>query len=591
MTFPVNSVNNNYHYRLEFNLTDESTDILERLKKISKEHISDNALLDELKIINPVDLTNVVNCFFMEMLAEEEIKDPVQFLESIAHLIPLEKMQEAAGRDIDDILNEAKGCFEEAKLYFQMTENIFSPGIRGFFISIIDTIVHIIENIISALGIADFLKPAESELHADLKSQKIMMLLTLFSLVSTMLLPLLGAETGALVLGGVLLGLSAISFLWQYIKPMTTHLPANAVNLTKQVRNNGIIAQGRKEALDEIARILEMNRHAILVGPSRIGKSLVAKAFAEAIEKGDYPEFKGKAVFYINTTDVIGQQASFLGGGNNMLNKISNTMGRHRNDIILVFDEIHMACKNNEKIADQFKTFLDEGGEFPHVIGITTDEEYNEHVRENTAFSLRFDRVDIENMSDAETIKILGDTLLKSPTKPLIDEDALLHILDKSKEVEGAPQPSASLKLLKRCINRTEKSVKSHTEIKIIKKTNKILSLRTQAVCGSAKKEALDKITLLEEKIKGLKETLVTEKKELEKLFRTKDLFHSAKKEMYNTILKINSVTEKEPQLKIFLLFKQFLQPSLQSYIKEKSEGLHFNAIINNTLINEVAEN
>src|SRR5205085_1295374 len=151
------------------------------------------------------------------------------------------------------------------------------------------------------------------------------------------------------------------------IKPKTTHLPANAENWTKQVQNGGFVAQGRKESLDEIANIIKMNRHAILVGPSRVGKSLTAKAFAQAVERGDYPELKGKVVFRINTTDIVGQKASFLGGGNNILNKISAAMGRHRDDIILVLDEIHMACKNNEKIADQLKTFLDEAGEFPHV--------------------------------------------------------------------------------------------------------------------------------------------------------------------------------------------------------------------------------
>ncbi|MBI3901097.1 MAG: AAA family ATPase, partial [Chlamydiia bacterium] len=420
-------------YASESVFSDESAAILQQLKKINTGCFfrSDRVLVNKLKLIDPVELTRVLKYFFMEMVQEDRITDPVKFLDRLATVIPLAKMQEAVKDDVENALKEAKGMFEEARLYLQMTHGNTSSSIRVHILSVLNGIISVIESIITAFGIGDFFKPAESDLQADFKSQKIMMLLHLFGMITAMILPLLGASTGGLIIGGTLLGIAALSAIWPLIKPRTIHLPANAENWTQYVQKRGFVAQGRKESLDEIANIIKMNRHAILVGPSRVGKSLTAKAFAQAVERGDYPELKGKVVFRINTTDLVGQTASFLGGGNDILNKISAAMGRHRNDIILVLDEIHMACKNNEKLADQLKTFLDEDGEFPHVIGITTEEEYDKHVKDNNAFSLRFDRVDIKNTSQDETLKILGDTLLRNRSKPLMKEGALNQIYAK----------------------------------------------------------------------------------------------------------------------------------------------------------------
>lgn len=579
-------------------LSKESSDILQRLKKINEGYFfkPDCVLVNMLKKVESIELTKILKCFFTEMVQEDRITDPVKFLDRLATIIPLTKMQEIVKDDVEDALKEAKGMFEEAKLYLQMTQESTSPSIKMRFLSVLDGIISVIESIITAFGIGDFFKPAESEMHADFKSQKIMMLLSLFGMITTMILPILGAETGGKIIGGILLGIVALSAIWPFIKPMTTHLPANAENWTKQVQNGTFATQGRKESLDEIANIIKMNRHPILVGPSRVGKSLTAKAFAQAIERGDYPELSGKTVFRINTTDIIGQTASFLGGGNNILNKISQAMGRHRDDIILVLDEIHMACKNNEKIADQLKIFLDENGEFPHVIGITTEEEYDKHVKDNHAFSLRFDRVDIENTSKDETLKILGNTLLRSRSNPLIKEGMLGQIYDKSSNIVDAPQPAASLKLLKRCINRMDKTQQLPTEKKIIELSNKILSLRSQAAVSRGRKKG-EKVQIadLEKQMSELQGILCKEKKELNKLSKSKDLLDLVTKETYFSVLKISSLAQNtlnskaEKQLKLFLLLHEFLARFLESHIEETAKKLGIKAIIDEKLIAEVS--
>ena len=562
-------------------LSNESKDLLQRLKKINDRYFfrPDQVLMNKLKEVDPVELSKVLKYFFAEMIQEGRLTDPVKFLDRLATVIPLAKLQEAVKDDVGDALTQAKGMFEEAKHYLKMTNENTSPSIRERISSILDGIISVIETIITLFGIGEIFKPAENESHADLKSQKLMMLFAYFSMLSAVILPLLGAVTGGLIMGGTLLSIAALSIIWPYIKPKPTHLPANAENLTKLVRKGGFVAEGRKESLDEIANILKMNRHAILVGEPRVGKSVTALAFAQAIERSDYPELKGKVVFRINTADLIGLKASSIGGGNNILNRISAEMGRHRDDIILVLDEIHMACKNNEKIADQLKTFLDEGGEFRHVIGITTTKEYDLHVKDNNAFSLRFDKVDIENTNQDETLKILSDTVLASYSKPLIKKGALDHIYEKSCKIKDAPQPATSRRRSKQCINLTEKTQKSPTNKKITEVSNKIISLYSisAATTGGGKKEEIAKIAELEKEKNMLQEALSKEQKELEKLFKSKDLLNRVRKETYSSVLKIAPLAQttlnaaNEKQLKLFILLREFLGRSLETHIAETS--------------------
>jgi ATPase family associated with various cellular activities (AAA) len=578
-------------------LSRDSKDILQRMKKINESYFfwNDKVLVNKLRAIQPLELTKVLRSFFIGMIEEGPTKDSIKALDRLARVIPFEKMQKSVS-SMDNPLEEAKSMFAEAKFYLDAIQEKASSTFFTGLTVVMDGMFSLIESIISVFGIEILFKPSDKDFDGSLKYQKIMMLMSLSTLISNIILPAFGFASASLFIGEVLLCIAAVSVIWPWVKPMPVHLPSQAQNWTKQIQGGSFVAQGRKESLDEIANILKMNRHALLVGPSRVGKSLTAKAFAEAIEKGDYPELKGKVVFYINTKKLVDQKVSYLGGGNDILSQISNAIGRHRDDIILVLDEVHMACKNNEKMADELKTFLDEGGAFPHVIAITTEEEYERYVKDNHAFALRFDRVDIQNTSRRETIKILSDALLKRRSNVLMEEGALDYIYDKSKEVAGSPQPATSLKILKQCINRTEKTQKSPIEKKIIEVSNEILSLRAQAAAyRGRKKTSKTEIADLEKQLVELKKALCKEQKELKSLFQAKDLLDQVTQETYKTALKISNIAQKalspneENQIKTFVLLREFLG-SLEDYIKKKAGELGVKAVIDNALVDEVLE-
>lgn len=556
-------------------------------------------LLNHLNEVDSHEMENLLTRLVTELLSNDLGLDPIQQFSRLAAILPVNIMNQILSRrEIPDILREAEEMFEEAKLYVQMTSSDPSPSVRARIASILDGVISVLESVITAFGIGDFFIPAESEIHADCKSQKIMMLLSFFSMIMTVVLPVLGGPSGGLIIGGVLLGIVALSVIWPLVKPRTTYLPGNAENWTQQIQHGALVSSGRQESLNVMADALTMNRHVMLVGPSGVGKSLTAKAFAQAIERGDYPALQGKVVFRINTADIVGHQASFLGGGNQILKKISTIMGRHRNEIILVLDEIHMACKNKETIADQLKTCLDEQGAFPHVIGITTKREYCEYVKNNHAFARRFDVVEIRDMDAQETLRILGDALLRSPSRPIVEQGALECIYETSCKA-GTPQPTAALTLLQQCINRTQKKYTSSTETEIIRLSHQVHVLRAGMVmtpCDAQRRTQMhEEIRNLERMICRLQTEASIVQEQWTQLVRWKDLLNRVTTEIYSTVLDINTDRSSEvilhKQLHFFALLREFLSGGLLTRIRDAEQQLQVKVHIDQELVSEESRN
>ena len=128
----INAVNDLRHYP-NIPLSADSVDILQRLKKVNSGYFfrPNATLVNKLKAINPVELTKVLNCFFMQALQEKTIADPVKFLDRLAKVMPFAKMQEAVKPDVVDALKEAQDMFEEAKHAIQMTKANAPPGVRA----------------------------------------------------------------------------------------------------------------------------------------------------------------------------------------------------------------------------------------------------------------------------------------------------------------------------------------------------------------------------------------------------------------------------------------------------------------------------
>lgn len=566
-------------------------------------------LAKDFAVITPDELNQVVESFVKELGMQAHKQDPVKVLNELAELIPLESLQNAVKikhSSSKDALQEAKTLLQEAKYYLEHTENKASMSFRAILSSILDKIIRIIESFLSAFGIAEFFKQPENEFLADMKFQKIMMLINMFTLVTTLIIPLIGAELAALIVGGTLLFIAALSIIYPYFRPRTSQLP-EAKNLSKQMQQGLITCiGGRETAMDDTAKGLiaskTSKKHPCLIGQSGVGKTQTIEALVQAIESGKYPELTGKTVFYINVADLVNNKEMF-GGGNRILSKICEAMGSNREDIILVLDEIHVACKKLEGnlIGEQLKSLLDDKPDnFPYVIGLTTEEDYYCHIyQDNRAFARRFKLIPIENTLEDVTLRIMSNALLHQSPNAIVEKGALKALWDKTQpSFKDSPQPLISLQILSQCVQKTSDTQKPRTKEEYDNKKNEVDSLYAQnAVTPQSYEVAQDdplqqKIQTLEQELNKLNDQLTIEKEQQKHLFQAKDAFAQLKAEMFRTVVKVGNlekarVTAKDKvQLNKFLLLSHYLQPALYTRIAGNKLGVK--TIINGNLIDEV---
>ena len=520
-------------------------------------------------------------------------------LERLADMIPMQTLAAAVRVEYpehESALQTAKNMFQEAKYYLATTESQLSLTWKAHLTSILNSLIAILESFLGAFGIADFFKPPETSLDSDFKGQKIMLLLTLFTLLSTILMPLLGPTLGSKVIGGALLTLASTSLIYPLVKPQATKL-LRGENLSEQHEQGELFAiEGRKETLDEMARTLLVS-HVMLLGHTGIGKTATVKAFVQAVARGDYPELQGKQIFYFNTADLL-SPTEMYSNANKIFAQISEAMGRHRDNFVLIFDEIHMACqkRNDGALSEQLKTFLDPGNEkFPHVIGITTEEEYYREIyAHNAAFARRFKRIVIENTDDQETLKILSNAHLKQSPATLLEPDTLQTLLAKTKQAfAAAAQPATSLKILSQCINRTASSQRSPLEKRVDEIRGRLQSIYAQGA-GRLPYGRPNEAPVLEAELGRIEEELREAKENIKKLFEDRDRLLEIKKDAMKKILNAENLTpetmtqQKKIQLNVFSLQNHFQARLLEKKIREKAEALNVKVAIDPDLIDEV---
>ena len=557
----------------------------------------------DISAITANQLKQVLDAVMREMSCSDQ---PVQTMELLAEIVPLEQLQNSIRLDHTQHINAlqtAKEMLQEAKYALQTTDENLSPSLRLRLSAAADSLISLIETIFAAFGIADFFKPPENAFEAEGKSQKIMMLITW----STLLISLIGTVVGSATIGWTIFSIAGLSLIYPYFRPTPFYLP-KAVNLTKLLQQGQLaVSQGRKKSLDEIAHTLlastKVKTHPLLIGRSGVGKTETVKSFVQAIERGDYPELKGKQVFYFNTADLV-KSSEILQSENKILSKISEAIGRHRNNIILVFDEIHLACQTDQQVfGEQLKTMLDPGSaNLPYVIGITTEEEfYRDIYKNNGAFARRFKRINIENTDSSETLAILTNTFLQQAPKLILENGALSSLLEKTKAAFSlnAPEPITSLKILSQCIQRTAESQKSILEEKVEQVRIQIQSLHAQEAAGQGNAllpyQRGQQIQHLENELRQLEQNLQREQEERNRFFQLRDRLAESKMATFKTVVKIanlkqHAVSTNNNSLTSFLLISHFLAPCLEKCVCQEASRLGIKTAIDSTLIDQVIQ-
>lgn len=157
----------------------------------------------------------------------------------------------------------------------------------------------------------------------------------------------------------------------------------------------------------------------MLVGKAGIGKTAIVEGIGYRMQKGEVPNaLKDYDLIKINISSLLGNVDS-SGVNENKLQILVDEL-KERENIILFIDEVHLLVSRNTSnlnvdFANMLKPGLDRGT--IKMIGATTSEEYESYILRDRAFLRRFQKVDVEEPTIEDTVKILMGTYPKLEKK------------------------------------------------------------------------------------------------------------------------------------------------------------------------------
>ena len=224
---------------------------------------------------------------------------------------------------------------------------------------ILNFIPNIINTFLIAFSLYDIGKEPQTAWEASAMLDvyyKFIMIPSAIIVVLTVILPFVGFKLYAIAAGVILICSLALFIYIKWLRPCPNRLPY-CVNLTEDAKFGRIsTVVGRNDEIEKLVALfssLDSNnsRHAILVGPSGIGKTEVVKGFAQRIAQSDssIPQnLRNKKIFVINTASLVqGGKWGYADQLTYLLNKVKG----YENEVIFFFDEIHAAFKNSKNSA------------------------------------------------------------------------------------------------------------------------------------------------------------------------------------------------------------------------------------------------
>lgn len=451
--------------------------------------------LKQLKADHASTFERLLNALAEMMISDPDVIDPKKAIDKLSKIIDWEE---------DPTLNNVHSMVEDAKNYFLQMDNKHKISFLRYLCKLKDALLVSLGNIIGMLGVVDLGEPTDNPTQQSLKGQKLFVLVTILQVLTTILVQSLGGPQGGIAVASVFGGIVGVSALWPYIRPLPSALPGGAINLTQKIEDGEeSIYESRAGVSEQMADLLGQKKHVMITGPSRTGKTLTVKAFVGELILGKFPELQGKTVFYWNMADLI--QDPGMAGGNKLtiFKRIEEEIGRHKDDVILVFDEFQVVCtEENRSIAEGLKSYFDENGKFKRVIGITTDAEYKQYVVKNDALAKRFTCVGVTSTELDETRTISKKLLLEEKVPFTCSDELLTYIIERCKyektedgdddDKKPLPQPFTAITVLKDCIQQARNELNLQEQQNAFNATkNKIKNLESDKALENGRSSQL----------------------------------------------------------------------------------------------------
>jgi ATP-dependent Clp protease ATP-binding subunit ClpA len=169
---------------------------------------------------------------------------------------------------------------------------------------------------------------------------------------------------------------------------------------------------GREKEIEEMQLVLARRNKAnvMLIGDPGVGKTAIAEGLARKIVEGNVPKFILDHTVYSLDISSILAGSKYRGDFEERLKTIISAIEK-KGKCILFIDEAHMmngagaVSGGSNDMANMLKPALSKGT--LKVIASTTWEEYRKHFEKDRALMRRFQRVTVDEPSEATCIKIL----------------------------------------------------------------------------------------------------------------------------------------------------------------------------------------
>ncbi len=183
-------------------------------------------------------------------------------------------------------------------------------------------------------------------------------------------------------------------------------------NLTQSARDHKLDPViGRHLETERVMQVLSRRtkNNPVLIGEPGVGKTAVVEGLAQAIAAGDVPEtLKDKQLYALDMGSLVAG-SRYRGDFEERMKKILKEINT-RGDIVLFIDEIHSlvgagAAEGALDAASLLKPMMARGE--LQVIGATTLDEYRKHIEKDAALERRFQPIQVDQPTTAQTIEIL----------------------------------------------------------------------------------------------------------------------------------------------------------------------------------------
>ncbi len=169
---------------------------------------------------------------------------------------------------------------------------------------------------------------------------------------------------------------------------------------------------GRGDEVDRCIQVLCRRRknNPLLVGDPGVGKTAIAEGLARKINEGDTPEvLAGSTIFSLDMGALLAG-TRYRGDFEERLKAVMTELEEHE-DAILFIDEIHTvigagATSGGAMDASNLLKPALQSGKL-RCMGSTTYKEYRQHFEKDRALSRRFQKIDVNEPSVEDAIKIL----------------------------------------------------------------------------------------------------------------------------------------------------------------------------------------